>query len=361
MLETRRGNLRLVIIALVLAAGVAVAPLWSSLVLGVWFADILQPLVRLFERLFNGRRRGAAAIVVLMVVVVLVPLVALTIQVVHGFEDLLLQLRAALAGDESFAAVLFGSDGHSHPHFREWARLATRDPANAWRAFLTIAQTSTWVFLWALVFVGTLYTFASRGKHAYLWLARHTPLPHRAFTRFSRAFRETGRGILIGGGGTAILQGLTATIAYVAIGVPRAWLLGPLTAIAAIVPAVGTGLVWVPLAIELAATGDYPRAIAVALVGAIVISIIDNFVRPLLVRRGHLNLPTLVVLVSMLGGIAAFGAWGALLGPIVVRMAVEGLEIWREQARKPPITSVPVVRPVDGAKRSPRSLGRYAP
>ncbi len=358
MIESRRGNLRLVILALVIAAGVAIAPLWSSLVLAVWFADILQPLVRAFERLFGGRRRGAAAIVVLLVVAVLVPLVALGFQVVRGFQDLLTQLRYALAGEESVATALLG-DGHSSPHFREWARFATRDPANAWRTFLTIAQASTWVMLWVLVFVVALYTFAARGRRAYFWLARHTPIPHRAFTRFARAFRETGRGILIGGGGTAILQGVTATIAYVAIGVPRAWLLGPLTAIAAIVPAVGTGLVWVPLAIELAVTGDYTRALAVALVGAVVISIIDNFVRPVLVRFGHLNLPTLVVLVSMLGGIAAFGAWGALLGPIAVRMAAEGLAIWREQARA--TTSTAALRPVDSTKRSPRSLGRYAP
>jgi predicted PurR-regulated permease PerM len=58
-------------------------------------------------------------------------------------------------------------------------------------------------------------------------------------------------------------------------------------------------------------------------------SIVDNFVRPWLSRYGHLELPLAVVFVAMLGGMAAFGGFGLLLGPLFVRLAVEALEIWR--------------------------------
>jgi predicted PurR-regulated permease PerM len=64
----------------------------------------------------------------------------------------------------------------------------------------------------------------------------------------------------------------------------------------------------------------------------LVVSTADNFVRPMLSRYGKLRMPTFLLLVSMLGGLGLFGAWGVLLGPLLVRLAVEGLEIWRERA-----------------------------
>ncbi len=96
-------------------------------------------------------------------------------------------------------------------------------------------------------------------------------------------------------GGTALVQGAVATVGYVAIGIPRALLLGPLTSLCAIVPLVGTALVWVPLAVELGATGQYWRAGVVVAVGAGVHSLVDNFIRPLFARYGRLTLPTFVV------------------------------------------------------------------
>lgn len=87
---------------------------------------------------------------------------------------------------------------------------------------------------------------------------------------------------------------------------------------------------WVPLAIGLLASGQYWRSGELIAMGAAV-SVIDNFIRPVLARFGHLHLPTFVVLISMLGGVAAFGATGALLGPLVVRLCVESLAIASER------------------------------
>lgn len=352
MADTRRNVFRVVTLALSVLAAIAIAPFWAPLVLAAWLADLLSPIVHRFQRLLRGERRGAAAIVVLLVILVLVPVTTLVVQIVSGLRDLATQLRGALEGQESFAAVLL--DGRAHTTARDWLRLVTRDPGSAWRTALAVAQASTWIIVSLFVFLTALYDFSAHGARNYRWLARHAPIPRRAFTRLARAFHETGRGIIIGGGGTALIQGTVATITYVAVGVPRAWLLGPLTAIAALIPAIGTGIVWIPLAIELALTGDYARAIAITIMGAGVISLIDNFVRPILVRFGKLELPTIVVLVSMLGGIAAFGAWGALLGPLAVRMAVEALEILRAEP-----TSVAGLLRVD-SKRFPRSPDRRA-
>ena len=61
-----------------------------------------------------------------------------------------------------------------------------------------------------------------------------------------------------------------------------------------------------------------------------VIGTIDNFARPYLARRGKLQLPTFVVLVSMFGAVEVFGGWGVIFGPLLVRLAKEALELRRE-------------------------------
>lgn len=325
MPDVSRTAPRVLALALVAGAAVAIAPLWAPLVLAAWLADLLAPLVRAFQRHLRGRRRGATAIVVLLVVVALVPLALVGLEVVAGLRELGGQLTAAVEGHETVARALFGAEHPARPALREWADLVTRHPANAWKALTSVASASFHTVLFVLVFVLGLYFFAANGAASYRWLARHAPIPRRTFVRYARAFRETGRGILVGGAGTALVQGTVATIVYVAAGVPRAWLLGPLTALAALVPAIGTGLVWVPLAIELAIAGDTTRALVVAIAGAVVISPIDNLVRPFLMRYGRLRLPVFVVLVAVLGGVSAFGPWGVLLGPLLVRLGAEAL------------------------------------
>lgn len=327
-------GVRVVAAALCIAAAVVFAPLWAPLVLAAWSADLLGSVVRRLERILGGRRRGAAAVVVLLAVAVLVPLTALGALLVSEVHDLVDQIRAALEGRGSFGSVLVG-EGAAGTKL-DWADLATRYGANAWQVVSTFARASATAAIAVVVYVFALFTFLADGERAYAWLAERAPIPRAALDRLARAFRETGRGLIVAGGGTALAQGVFATAAYAAIGIPRALLLGPLTGLCAIVPAVGTALVWVPIAIELAVTRQWVRAALVVAAGVIV-GVVDNFVRPFLARHGHLALPTFVVLLSMLGGVAVFGATGALLGPLVVRLAAEALEILSDRPEGKPI------------------------
>jgi predicted PurR-regulated permease PerM len=325
---------RALAVALSVAAAVVLAPLWAPLVLAAWFADLLRPAVTRLERVLRGRRRAAAAVVVLLTVGVLLPMGGLVAAVVSGVRELLDQVRAALEGHGSLGGVLLGGGrAGTRPEVRDWADLASRYGASAWAALSAIARASASVVLAVLVFVAALFTFSVDGERAYAWLEKSTPIPREALERLARAFRETGRGLLVAGGGTAIIQGAVATAVYVALGIPRALLLGPLTAVCSIVPVIGSGLVWIPLAIELGATGDYWRCAVVVGLGAGVHSLIDNFVRPFLARYGHLAMPSFLVLVSMLGGIAIFGAAGALLGPLLLRLCIESLALVSEERR----------------------------
>ncbi len=316
--------LRAIAVVLVFGAAALVAPFAAPLVLAAWLADVLRPIQHSLQRAFRSDGWAAATLVVLVVFLVLLPLAAAALALVPRLLELGEQVRAVLQGKESFrSAVLVGGDAPG-----DLTRLTTEYGESMWRAVSAVARASATAAISAVVFVAALYTFLADGGRAYGWLEAHAPMPGDAFDRLAGAFRETGRGLLIAGGGTALLQGLVATMAYLAIGIPRAVVLGLLTAACTLVPAVGTAVVWVPLAIDLAFSGEYLRAVLMACAG-VVIGVVDNVVRPALARYGRLALPTFVVLVSMLGGVTVLGPAGALLGPLVVRLAVEAVEVLR--------------------------------
>ena len=102
-----------------------------------------------------------------------------------------------------------------------------------------------------------------------------------------------------------------------------------LTCIASLIPSVGTALVWVPIAIGLALAGKTGAAVVMAAVGMIVIGTVDNVMRPVFARYGKLELSTFVLLTSIFGGLAIFGTWGLLLGPLSARLAKEALMMAR--------------------------------
>jgi predicted PurR-regulated permease PerM len=322
---------RVLTAALVLTALFTLSPLWVPLLLAAWFADVLAPLVLRLQKMFGGRRRGAVAIVVLFALAVLLPLTGIAIGMVGGVIALIEQLRGASKDKMSIASTILGGSPSPAPALRDWASLLTRYGANAWSAVSTVVQTSSAIAIALVVFIVALYALSMHGARFHAWLILSSPLPASVSRRITGAFRETGRGLLIGTGVTALAQGATATLAYIVLGIPRALILGPLTTLAALVPVFGTGLVWIPLCIGLFVTGHYGRGTALLIVGAGVMSMMDNFLRPALTRYGKLQMPAFLVLLSMLGGVSTFGGFGILLGPLLVRLAIEALSIARDE------------------------------
>jgi len=326
------GFSRLLTLVLCIGAIAVVSPLWTPIVLAAWLADLLRPSVLRFEKFLGGRRRAAGALMVLVAVGMLLPFAGITLAIVSSARELFEQVTASLEGRGSLASSLLGDNGvTTHPSANDWASLASRYGEKAWLALRTVLHASASAAIGVVVFAVSLYSFAVDTERARAWVETQVPLPRETLVRLWGAFRETGRGLIVAGGGTALVQGALATVAYAALGIPRAIILGPVTGLCAIVPLIGTGLVWLPLSINLAVHGHYLRAGILVAVGASVLGLVDNFIRPILARFGRLRLPASVVLVSMLGGVAVFGPTGVILGPLVMRLCVEALAIATEQ------------------------------
>lgn len=139
------------------------------------------------------------------------------------------------------------------------------------------------------------------------------------------AVANTTRAVVYGIVLTAIVQGLVAGLGYWVAGLPAPATLAAVTALIALIP-FGTPLVWGTAGLWLLFTGQTAAGIGLLLWGLLAVSWVDNIVRPMLLSRGS-NVPFILALFGVLGGLAAFGLVGLFLGPVILAVA---LAVWRE-------------------------------
>jgi predicted PurR-regulated permease PerM len=148
----------------------------------------------------------------------------------------------------------------------------------------------------------------------------------------------------------AAVQGVIGGLTFAVLGIPMAVLWGTMMAIFALLPLVGAALVWAPAAVWLALSGSLVKGLVLAGVGVLVLGNVDNVVRPLLLA-GKSQMNTLVLIISLLGGVSAFGFIGIVVGPLVAALLtalVESYQQTREQP-PPPLPEAPAVAAIEGA------------
>ena len=129
----------------------------------------------------------------------------------------------------------------------------------------------------------------------------------------------------------ASLQGFLGGFAFWLLGVPSALLWAVLMAFICMIPVAGSFLVWLPLSIYLMATGHWAKGVLLIAWGALVVSTIDNFLRPKLIKK-QTKLHELFVFFSVLGGISVFGLLGLVLGPVVLAITLGLLQTFQHQS-----------------------------
>lgn len=155
------------------------------------------------------------------------------------------------------------------------------------------------------------------------------------FAKFAEVTRATVKGNLL----IAIIQGALGGLIFWILGITGALLWGVVMAIVSLIPAIGASLVWVPVAVYLAAAGDVVSAIVLTAFGAIVIGLADNVLRPILVGRDT-KLPDYIVLLSTLGGIVMFGINGFVMGPLVAALFMAFWGIFIREFGEVPVATV---------------------
>ncbi len=311
-----------------------------ALVLAAIFAGLLYPFYCRVRVLFGGRSLAASlATLVICTLVAGLPLVlfvgVVASEAIQVTEKVRPMVQGALASDVPLAErvpdwVPFAE--YVDPYRETILRKAAQAASAAGRLLVSnlsnVTRGTLGFLLGLFVMLYAMFYFFIRGPD--MLRALQSLLPLSAEDRKLVVDRGLGvtqaslKGILVIGA----IQGVLVGVAFWAAGLtgPAFW--GTVVFLLSAIPGLGAPLIWLPAAIYLIATGEVGAGIALIAWGAIVVGLVDNLLRPMIVGQGA-RLPDVVVLVSILGGIAAFGAPGIILGPVVAAMLDTVLEIYR--------------------------------
>jgi len=164
-----------------------------------------------------------------------------------------------------------------------------------------------------------LFFFIRDGRELVAKIRRALPLTdnqkRRLFSKFTRVVRATVKGNIV----VAATQGFLGGVIFAVLGIPGSLLWGVMMAFLSLLPAIGAGLIWAPVAIYFLLQGMVLQSVILTLYGVLVIGLVDNFLRPILVGKDT-KMPDYLVLISTLGGLALFGLNGFVIGPLIAAL-----------------------------------------
>ena len=319
-------------------------PFLAPLILAGAFAIILHPLYDTIRRKLGNWPSVASLITALIgVICILVPLGFIGTQVgletaavyttltegdgraqitsvVHTLEDTLVKYVPAAEGTaEEFSANITAHAQQALSWFIQ----------HLGAAFTGIAS----LFLSLFIFFIALYFLLRDGVHLKQALVRLSPLEDSYDEMVSQRLVLAVNSVIKGNLSIALIQGTLTAIGFTLFGVPNSILWGAVTAIAALIPGIGTGLVFIPTIIYMLVTGDTTAAFGLMIWGILAVGMIDNFLGPRLIGSG-IKLHPLLVLLSVLGGITLFGAIGVFLGPLSLSLLFAFLSIYSDIVKR---------------------------
>ncbi|HYL18779.1 MAG TPA: AI-2E family transporter [Burkholderiales bacterium] len=172
-----------------------------------------------------------------------------------------------------------------------------------------------------------LFFFLRDGQQFRAQIRRVSPLSRAQADELMDQIARTMQGAITSLLLVPLIQGALATLGYWVLGIPNALLWGGLTTLVAFIPLIGTPLVWAPICVYLFIDGQVWQGVVLAVYGAVVISSIDNVLRPW-IMQGATNIHPLWSFLAILGGLIAFGAMGLLIGPLILSLGVSALHIY---------------------------------
>ena len=189
---------------------------------------------------------------------------------------------------------------------------------------------TVWLGMQMFITLMALFFFLRDRQHVMRSLRSLLPLSHteadEVFTRVDDTITATVFGSLV----VAFVQGCMGGLIFWWLELPSPLLWGAVMGILAVIPVLGTFVIWMPTAIVLALQGDWTKAAILVTWGALAIGLIDNLLYPFIVGK-RMRFHTLVVFIAIVGGLALFGASGIVLGPVVLAVADALLDIWRRR------------------------------
>jgi predicted PurR-regulated permease PerM len=337
-LESNRGRAALLIFALGIALIIGLAPYLSGLLGGIVLCVVLAPLHRWLARLI---RPAPAALLLLVLVLVLIVgpgilFVGLVINQAQqlpgelGSSDLVLRLQELKIGPVDVGAQL----ATSAEALSQWMA----------RSAIGLVGTVTRFSLNLVVALFTVYYLLVEPGQAWTVFEKYSPFSSENTKQLRERFVGLTYSTLIGTILVAVVQGVLVGLGFEMTGLhsPAFW--GLVTIVFAILPIVGSGMIWAPGALYLILHHDYGSAVFLIALGVLVVGNIDLLIRPIIYRR-YAKVHPFVTVVGALAGIGYFGLLGLLVGPLAISYFFELLTMFHEEFQAGYAPSPPTATP----------------
>ncbi|SMF05505.1 MULTISPECIES: AI-2E family transporter [unclassified Pseudomonas] len=329
MANNDRLLIQIVLLTLLGAALWVMAPFISALLWGAILAFASWPLMRLLTRALGGRETLAASLLTAAwILIVALPLVWLGFNLADHIRDATAFVRDVQVDGLPEAPAWLGSIPLVGERMVNWWQSLDQQGAALIASIKPyLGQVGNWLLArsaqigsgmlelsLSLVFVFFFYRDGPRLSAFVLRLLQRLTGDRAEY--YLDLVAGTVQRVVNGVIGTAAAQALLALIGFLIAGVPGAIVLGLVTFMLSLIP-MGPPLAWIPATAWLAWKGEYGMAVFLGIWGTFVISGVDNVLKPYLISRGG-NLPLVIVLLGVFGGLIAFGFIGLFIGPTLL-------------------------------------------
>lgn len=306
-------------------------------------AVLLGPLNTRLLSAFRGRRSAAALVlVVLTLLVIMLPLLAGVAMIGNQAVSFLGRLQPSLTREAlaEFWSETLPARFPPAAALKDRLRFDQKQVADLVAPVLShlagvvtrffqqglglLAQ----VFFQLILFLFMLFYLLRDGHHLRGALREISPLTQEQEKEVYEHLAGTIKGVWQSTILVPLAQGVLAMIGFAAFGLPSPLFWGVMLAFASLVPGIGTPLVWLPAAVYMIATGATGRGIGLILFGILVISSIDNVLKPIILR-GSARIHPMLGFLAIIGGILAFGFVGFLIGPVILSLLLSTVRIYR--------------------------------
>lgn len=328
----------LLMVAASLAFAWIIWPFFGAILWGTVLAIVFAPLYRWLKGPMQQSSNVAALSTTLFVVVmVILPLTAIATSMVQEAASLydtiqsgkldfgvyFLKVEATLPSwaQDLLKWLGLGNFGAAQQKLAYWLQQGSQFLATQ---ILTIGQSTVQLIVNFFVMLYLLFFLLRDGDLLIAGIRKAVPLQdeqQRALIdKFTTVIRATVKGDIL----VSLVQGTLGGLIFWILGVNAPLLWGVLMAFLSLLPAFGASLVWLPVAIYFLATGAIWQGLVLIAFGALIIGLVDNFLRPALIGKDT-KMPDYVVLISTLGGLEMFGINGFIIGPAIAAMF---LAVW---------------------------------
>lgn len=326
---------RMLVIGMVLALGILVVllvkPVFLTVMGGLVLAYLFSPIHNFVSRFIKEKNTSAAIVTLFSALVILVPFWFVIPIIIE-------QVFAIIKTSQSFNVQLFLHTLLPTASEQVISQLSITIGSGVSK--VTSSVLSSLVdsllnipdLLVGALIIGFVFFFALRdGKQLIEFVSGVLPLNKTQQTILAKQFNDITDSLIYGTIILGIIQGIFAGIGFLIFGIPNALTLTLLAVVLGVLPIFGPILLWVPIAIGLLVSGQTPLAIGYIIYNIIFVSGTESVLRPYIIAQ-KTDLPQVIVLVGMVGGLFIFGVFGLILGPLILGYFLTLLKAYKEKS-----------------------------